>query len=160
MVLRDRELVIEAEFERAGFEFLGVVDAPLGAVAEVPFADKAGGIAVLFQERGDGRAGGFDQERIERVGDAAVVQRRAPTVAARDERVARRRADRRRRVGVGETSSFAREAVEVRRLNELSVGAIRSETAVAIVVGEDDDDVGRGRSGRQAEGEANKGERG
>ena len=160
VVLRDRELVVEAEFERAGFEFLGVIDAPLGAVAEMPFTDEAGGVAVLLQKRGDRGARGLDEERVEGVGNAAMVERRAPAVASGEKRITRRCADGGRRVGFGKAPALARESVKVRRANERGVGAVGTETAVAIVIGEDHDDVGRGRSGHQAEGEANKGERG
>ena len=158
MVLRDRKLVIETKFERSGFELLGVIDPRRGAVAEMPFADEAGGVAVLLQERGDRGARRLDEEWIEGVGDATVIERRAPTVAACDERVARRRANRRRRIGIGETSPFARETVEVGRLNERGIGAVGTKAPVAEVIGEDDEDVGRERSGRQGEGKASDGE--
>jgi hypothetical protein len=142
VILRDCELVIETELERAGFQFFRVVDARFDAVAEMPFADEAGGVAVLLQQRGDGRAGGLDEEWVEGVGDATVIERRAPAVAAGDEGVARGRADGGGRVGVRETPALAREAIEIRCADECRIGAVGTEAAVAVVVGEDDDDVG------------------
>ena len=152
VILRHGELVVEAELKRAGFEFLGEVDARLGAVAEVPFADEAGGVAVLLQQRSDRRTRGFDEERVERVGDTAVVQRRAPAIAAGDECIAGGRADGGRRVGFGEAPALAGEAVEVGRADEPGIGTVGTEAAVAIIVAEDDDDVGRGGSPRNGGG--------
>ena len=62
VILRDGELVVESEFERAGLEFLGVVHPRIVAVTEMPCADQSRGVAVALQERRDGRAGRLDKE--------------------------------------------------------------------------------------------------
>jgi len=158
VILRHGELVVEAEFERTWLQFLGKIEARLRAVAEVPLADKARCVTVFLQERGDGGAGGFDEERVEGVGDAAVIERGAPAIATGDEGVTRRRADGGRRIGGGEAAAFAREAIKIWGADERGVGTVGPEAAVAVVVGEDDDDVGRGRRGGAGDGEEGGGE--
>ena len=61
-------------------------------------------------------------------------------VAAGHERRARRGADRLRDVEAGEARSLGRQAIEIRRLECLCAKA--ADVAVALIVGEDEDDVG------------------
>jgi hypothetical protein len=131
--------------------------AELGLVAEVPLADEAGGVAVVFQEPRQ-RAAVGGQAELERAAGAAErgLDAHALLVAAGDERGARRRTLR-HRVKVREPHALAREAVDVGRAD---IGrSIAAEVAVAGVVGHDEDDVrphgggAGGRSCRESDGE-------
>ena len=82
--------------------------------AEVPLADARGGVAVPAEQRGDGEPVGLDERSAPRRQHAGL-QPRAEAVAAREQAVARRRADRVGRVGVGEADALGGQAVEVRR---------------------------------------------
>ena len=80
--------------------------------------------------------------------------RLAPRIFAGEHRVAGRRAGGGRRMRVGETDAFARQPIDVRRLD--ARGAVGGDVAVAEVVGVDQDDVRpglgcrhRGRERRQ-----------
>ena len=131
----------------AAAERLSVIDVfGLGAgaspvEAEVPFAEHGGGVAVRLEKRGDGGAAGFDERWTEAL-EYALFEATAPSVAARQERVAARRAKRGRGVGVGEAEAFAGEAIHVRGLPRAG-GVVSGDVADAEVVGEDVDDVGR-----------------
>ena len=75
----------------------------------------------------------------------SLPQPRAPAVSAREQAVARGRADGRRRMSIGEPHALPRQPVNVRRLD--LGGTITTDIPVAEVVGHDDDDVWCGRFG-------------
>ena len=140
---RKEEGVIEAQFERAGLDHRIVIEVA-AAEPQMPFAHLPRRIAGFFQERGDGRLRGVDGKRGLAAEDMIALGV-AEGVLAGDERIAGWRADRGRGVGVGEADAFAGELIDVRRLD---LGrAIAAEIAVADVVGQDEDDVGRSRRG-------------
>ena len=117
--------------------------------AEMPLADASGDVARPLEQRGERQASLFDQQRV--VGpDRAVARPGAPAIAASQQVVAAGRADRRRRVPLGESHPFPRQPVDVRRPDLRR--AIAADIAVAEVVGENNDDVGppfrgRGKAG-------------
>src|SRR5207247_229679 len=103
--------------------------------AEVPFANGRGQVAVLFEKGGHGQTAWFNEclaPRRENIG----FQPRSPAIAARQDGVARRGADRGGRVSVSETHSFGGQAIEIWRGN-LGVLVITAEVAVPQVVGQD-----------------------
>ena len=117
----------------------------LGLVAQVPLADAGGGVAKGLEPLGDRHLG-----RVEPLGAGGEVDaRRADprAVAAGEQLRPRHRADR-GRVETRELPSLGRHPLEVRRL--LPRGAKGADVAVAEVVNEDHDDVGR--LGREAVG--------
>ncbi len=73
--------------------------------------------------------------------------RLAPRIFAGEHRVAGRRAGGGRRMCVGETDAFARQPIDVRRLD--ARGAVGGDIAVAEIVGVDQDDVRPGLGCRQ-----------
>ena len=75
-------------------------------------------------------------------GDAVVLDAEALLIQAGDEPGAGRRALRRGDVAAREPHAVARELVEVRRADVL-VHALHAEIGPAVVVGEDEEDVGR-----------------
>ena len=107
----------------------------------MPFADRRGMIPLPAEKVGHREAARFDERRTE-AAEHALLERRPPVVAARENRVARRRADRGRRVRFSERQAVGREAVEVRR-GDLPRRIEAPHVAVAEVVGEDEHDVGR-----------------
>ena len=113
--------------------------------AQVPLADRRGAVPVRLQQRAQRRAVGLDQRGDPRQKNASL-QPRPPRVPSREEPVARRRADRRRRVRVGEAHALVGEAVDAGRGHRR--GRIhRPDVAPAEVVGENDHHVRR-RAGR------------
>ena len=123
---------------------------PRPAESQVPFAEKARGVAPRTEDRGNGRPVPLD-ERGGIAADDPSLEPGPPAIAARENSVARGRADGRGRMGVGEPDAPARQPVAVRRRN-LAVGIIGLEIPVAEVVGQDENDVGWpvGRSPRRA----------
>ena len=129
--------------------------------AEMPLADQRGAIARLPEQR---RQRGMARRQADIPGrrriDRLLEPDRQPVlIAAGDQRRARRRADGRIGVGLGEPHPFQREAVDVRRrVVEL---AVATHIRVAEIVRQDEDDVrlaglggdaARGRQGERAGG--------
>ena len=116
----DPEVVLEAGCDRprperhavVGPAGLPVVGSRIGAESEMPLANAGGGVAERLEEPWQGDALRFEQGGGSPVQHAAL-QPRAPGVAAGEERVAGRRADRRRTVGVRQPYALVREPVEV-----------------------------------------------
>ncbi len=150
VVLRHGEVVVEADLQRSWLEFRGVVGAVLRimlrvAVAEVPFADGRRLVAVRLEQGGHVESPRLDEQRREGA-ERFVFQRGAPAVAAREQRVARRRANRGSRVRIRKAASLARQPVDIRRAHEARIRAKAADASVAEIVGENDDDVGRVRN--------------
>ena len=145
---------VEALVERMRDERL----AGLSAAAHAPLADRHRAVAAPLHHRAERL--GFGDWMVEHV----VVDGAAVLLDARQDRGARRRADRCRAVVVGEDHAFGGEA---RRLDARHVGGTAelpgpADVAVAEVVGEDEDDVGllrRMDGGREAGGEDRQAER-
>jgi hypothetical protein len=122
-----------------------------GADPEMPLADVGGRVAARLErlcERdlsGGQSALGVREEDPPVPGHAA-----ARRVATRQERGPARRTDLRAGVEVREAHALGGHPVEVRRADRRA--AVAAEVAVALVVGQDDDDVGGCRSGRAADG--------
>ena len=77
----------------------------------------------------------------------AALQPGSPGVAAGEDAVARRRADGRDRVRIGEADALLGECVDVRRWDLAALRVVGVHVAVAEIVAEDVDDVGpQGRS--------------
>ena len=152
----DDERFVKAAGQRAAADFFAVVNLPavalgraalglaffavgqhLPAKAEVPLANDAGVIAVLLQKLWRGESIGGD-ERLRQPPKDAFLQRAPPIVAACDDAVAGWRADRRRRVGVGEAHSFVCQAVAVRRPRLPS--SVR-EIAITKIVGKNENNI-------------------
>ena len=115
------------------------------AQPEMPLTDARGVIARIAQQRRDRRAVRLD-EGVAVAPQHAARQPRAPGVAAGEQAVARRRAQGRGRMRVGEPQSLARQAIEVRCGNAAG-GIERADVAVAQIVSQDQDDVGTGLRG-------------
>ena len=150
------EVIIKADVQRPGRQLGRVVGAPLGvvgggAVAQVPLADSRRLIAVLLQQRRHVQPRGLDVQRREGA-EHFMRQRGAPAVAPGQHRVARGRAHGTRRVRIREATTFLGESVEVGRLDQLAIGTVGPGAAVAKVIAEDHDDVGRGGEERRAQG--------
>ena len=123
------EIGIEAVLLREGF----------GVMAEVPFSEAGGGVALSFEVIGDGVLGGI--EPAGGGGEEDVLVHFDPLrVAAGEEGGSGRGADGRGDHEAGELASFLGEAIDVGRLD--FGGAEAAEIAVALVVGEDNDEVG------------------
>ncbi len=128
------EVLVEADLQRA----VG------GQVPAMPLAHQGGGVAARLEQRDDGRLVRGQPHLVpddaghrQRLANADGV---AARVAARVQRVPRRRAHRRRGVGAPEEHALPGEVVEVRRL---VIGiAVDAQVAPALVVGEDEEDVG------------------
>ena len=109
--------------------------------AEVPLAERRGRVAVLPR-----RAGRVSRPGSIRAGSQgfkhAEFQAGPPGISARQQGVPGRRADRRRRMGVGEPPALPREPIDVggRRLR---AGVVAVRVAESEVIGEEDDDIGR-----------------
>ena len=152
--LRITHLRVRDEIEMHAHRDDGLVEAALarmmcGVLAEVPFAEHAGGVAGLLEGLGDGdfverqfRDVVHGPQRpalpVEAVDAADGVHAGARPVLAAHQRRARRLAIR-AGVGAGELHALRRHAVDVGRLVVLAAetGNIR----VAEIVGEDEDDV-------------------
>ena len=149
---RQEEGAGEAQGVGAGVEGRPEVGVRFGALGveaaepEVPLAEEGSGVAGFLEQGGQGRPSLFDQGAPVAVQDPGL-QARAPGVAAGEDAVAGRRADRRRRVGVGEAQSLGCQAVEGRGRNP-GVRVVAAGVALPQVVGQDQEDVrvlGRGR---------------
>src|SRR5262245_2443757 len=135
---------VRVEVDVAGEKAVEVVEAmrvrsELGLEAKVPLADEARRVARVFHElwkRASGRYEAFLEWRTD--GREGALEADALLVSPGDQRGARRRALR-RRVEVGETDPFTREAIDVGCLH--IARAIGAEVAVADVVGDDGDAV-------------------
>ena len=115
--------------------------------AHAPLAERGGRVAGALQR---GRQGGdaCGQRVLFAIADVAVVAGRGMAgIIAGHQHGARRGADRVAGVMAGEDHPFTRQAVDVRRADDLL--AVEADFAVAEVVGQDEDDV---RPGRRAEG--------
>ena len=134
------EVVIETNLQRARLEWLAPIRHALGRHAEMPLAESCGAITLAFAERRQCHAVRFDVQR--RVGRQylAVFDARSPKVAAGHQTVTRGRADRSRRIGVREPAAFFREPVQVGCF-QIIRSAVTTETAPAVIVGKDDDNV-------------------
>ena len=129
-------------------ETLGAGEA-FRVVAEVPLADAGGCVALGFEVIGDGdlvgvhAAGAGGKEDV-------LLHADAFRVATGEQAGTGRSADRARDHEVGELPAFLGQLVEMRGLDGL-----RSETAqvvVALIIGEDDDEVRLGRGAEREEG--------
>ena len=115
----------------------------LFVVAEVPLAEDGGGVAARFAEFAECGYAVVDamlRSRVERAEDADAFG-----VAAGHEGGARGGAHGSGRVEIGEDATFLGHLVEVRRF--VRGGTEGADVGVAHVVDEDDNDVGRARSG-------------
>ena len=109
-------------------------------ISQMPLADQAGSIAGLAQQRADGdlALGG----NAFRAGIEDVLHRLHPrAVAPRQDGSSRWRADRSRRVEIGEAHAGVRRAIQVRRGDPF--GAIAGNVVIAEIVGEKMNDVRR-----------------
>src|SRR5256885_2344597 len=104
---------------------------------QVPFAENRGGVAALFDQLGDGHL--VEVQPVPRVWAKRPGNANAIGIAAGQQGRARRGADRLRHVEIREPPPLARQAVEVRGFE--SACAIGSDVGVALIVGEDDDNV-------------------
>ncbi len=113
-----------------------------GVMAEVPFSEAAGGVALGFQVIGDGVLG-----RVEAfIGGGeqdVLVHANAFRVATGEQRGAGGGADWRGDHEAGELPAIGREAIDARGLDRF--GAEAAQVAVALVVDEDQDEVRLGR---------------
>ena len=107
---------------------------------EVPLADAAGGVAPGLEQFGDRDLVGV-QPRPRPRKEHPAVQTHAARVASGQQGRPRRRADGRGYVKVRELRPLGRQAVQAGRLDLL--GAEAAEVGVALVVGEDEDEVRR-----------------
>ena len=100
VILRHAEVIVEANVERAGLERLGVIGATgPRAVTQVPLADGRRAVALGLEERGQIQPTRLDVQRSEGA-QGFELERRPPTVAAGQQRIARGRADARCGAGV------------------------------------------------------------
>ncbi|MFT6863092.1 MAG: hypothetical protein ACJAVK_001653, partial [Akkermansiaceae bacterium] len=110
-----------------------------GVVAEVPLAEAGGGVALALEVVGDGVFGGVESFFGRREEDM-LVHADALGVAAGEEGGTGGGANRGGDHEVGELAAFGGEAVDIGGLD--LGGAEAAEVAVALVIGEDDDEVG------------------
>ena len=137
---RQNECVIETNFKRPRLDGTVVVRRSLSET-QMPFADDSGRIAGLLEDRRHrGRSRG-DAQRRDAAQDAGPG-RLTPGISTGHEGVACWRAHCGRRMGVGESHPFLRQPIHVRRLDLRRT--IAAEIAIADVVAENEDDVGRG----------------
>ena len=129
-------------------------------MAEMPFAVGCGGVALLLADFGDGHF--LVAEPVGVVGAERSVDADTIGVAAGQQSGARRGADGLRGVPVREHPPFAGHAIEIGSLE--SFGAEDADVGVALVVGENDNDVWRaflgGHRRRGDQGRENDGEEG
>ena len=159
MVAGHAEVIVEADIKRTRGEFGLVIRAPLRvfvlpAVTEVPFTHGGGAVTLRFQQGGQVDAGRLDVQGRE-CAEHFMRQRGAPAVATGEQRVAGGGADGGRRVAVGEAAAFGGEPVDRGGADQLRVRPVTAGAPVAVVIGEDDYDVGAvggGRRQREEEG--------
>ena len=112
----------------------------LRRIPQVPFAEYRRRIAALFHQLSQGHfiiADADLRTRPQRPMNAEPIR-----IASRQQRRARRRADGLGDVEIAEDSTLAGEPIEVGRLEPF--GAEHADVGVALVIGEDDNDVGQG----------------
>ena len=176
---RDAEVVVEAALDGAALNRASVIHLVAGARrrftvdrdcrhglalfvepghSEMPLAHAGGVVALALQERADGQTTAFDQRRIKAV-EHAILKAGSPGVTTRQNPIARRRANRRRRVGVRKAHAFLGQSVHMRRL-DLGLGVVATEVSVPEIVRQDIDDVRQavllrdgGKRNEQGEGE-------
>ena len=132
--------IVEAHSRRPLVE--GSRDAVLEARRVVVLAEPRRGIAVTLQDRTDGRILGADERVIARIARRELrdhTEAHRMVVAAGDERRARRRAER-GGIELRVTESRLGDPVQGRRRDDATE---RAADAVALVVGHDEQDVGR-----------------
>ena len=115
-------------------------------IAEMPLARERGGVARRAQELGQRDLGRGEAARRARVGRqrvASLVETDAPRVRRGQDRRARRHAPVAGRVEAGKADALGGEPRQVRRA--VDAGAVDLDVAVAEVVGEEEDEVGRRR---------------
>jgi hypothetical protein len=140
---------------RIRLQRLGVVDAAIRldlAEPEVPLADARGVIALLPQHAGDGQTARLDE--VGRVSPKNTSgQRRPPAIAARQDAIARRRANGRRRVHVREADPLRGKFIRVGR-RDCRLGVVAVEITPTEIVGQDVDNIGKAPvlPGRKARG--------
>ena len=106
----------------------------------MPLAHGRGTVAGTLQQQRDSVVlPRVDQRRAEPIQDPAG-ERRPPRIAPGQQAVTRRRADRRRAVGIGEAHALARQPVDVGRGN-LGRGLVRLRVAPAHVIRQHNNDV-------------------
>ena len=118
-------------------EALALLDSP--AQTQVPLADAGRVVAVLAQQGCHGRPLRLDERQLVVV-EHLLLQRAAPAIAAGEQAVAGRRADRGRRVHVGEAHTMAGQTIHVRGGNP-GVAVVAARIPVTHVVGEEANDV-------------------
>ena len=125
----DAEILVEAVIRRQ----------ELLVIAEVPLSEHGGGVALGLEK--------FREERLLRVDADTAAWSQGPIdadavgVATGEKAGSGRRADRLGSIPLGKLSPFSRHAVEMRCFVTLS--AIDANIAIALVVCENDDDIGR-----------------
>src|SRR5262249_55351888 len=112
-------------------------------------ADARRRIAVMAQKLRSSESTLLDQRRSPRRQDVAL-EPRSPAVATRQQRIACRRADRRRRMGIGEPHSFARQPIENRR-RYLRLRIEAADVTITEVIRQDEHNVRPCRIGCGAE---------
>ena len=149
--MRDAEVIVEPDFERPWRDHSVVVDSGLrpillagSTVAEMPLSDERGSVACRPEQHGQRVTTLLDQQGVIRP-DVGRASPGAPTVPARHQPVPGGRADRVRRVSVGEPTALLGDAVDVRGL--VVPRPVRAQVAVAQVISQDEDDIPRGGSG-------------
>jgi hypothetical protein len=110
-------------------------------IAQVPFPEMGGLVAPLLQPGRDRLPPLLDQQGIVFV-HHGVLEVRAPGVAAREQVIAGRRANRAGRVGLVEADPLRGQLIDMGRSDEARIGAVGTDRTVAQVVGENDDDIG------------------
>lgn len=113
-------------------------------MAQMPLAKDCGGVAPFAQNFGQQFFIGVDAVGCIGADDGGDAD--ALRITTGEQRGARRGADRRRDVEIGEAHSLARQPVEMGRLK--AFGSLSADVGVSLVVGEDDDNVGRSVPGR------------
>ena len=115
-------------------------------VSEMPLAYDAGSVALLLEQLGK-RNFARMQPRVRVRKKDAAPKTHPHRMAPREQRRPRRSADRRGDVEICEARPFTGHAVEVRRTKLRR--PIDADVAIALIVGKDDDDVGRSRGARR-----------
>jgi hypothetical protein len=111
------------------------------AETQMPFADGRRCVTRLLEKFGEGESLLLEQQRrAGRMDTRRMVARRPPDATPRHQAIARRRANRAGRVGVGKAPAFACETINVRRLYFRR--AIAPHVAITEVVGQDQHHIG------------------
>ena len=140
----DAEEAVEAAIDRSAAQRLVVA---VLRESEMPLPDHGGGVARAAKHRGEGDLSFVDQRPGRPLADVGPER-----VAPGHQPVARRVAQRPRRVGIGEAHALGRETVDMRR-RDLRVRVVGAQVPVAHVIDEDDDDMrGTSRQGRAGQG--------